>query len=119
MQIFLYLIIGILGGAFSGAFGIGGGTIMVPLFVLLFGLTQHQAQGTSLAVMLLPVFWLAVARYYGEGNVKVSIAIWVGLGFLVGALLGAHLIQGIPDANLKKAFGVFLIAMGIKMAFFS
>lgn len=115
MTLFLYLIVGLIGGIVSGAFGIGGGTIMVPVFVLLFGLTQHQAQGTALAVMLPPVFILAVLRYYWAGSVKVQMAVFVALGFLLGALLGAHFVQNVPDAHLRRAFGIFLAVIGIRM----
>ena len=117
MPIYLYILVGIAGGLLSGAFGIGGGTIMVPAMVLLFGLTQHQAQGTSLAVMMVPVFILAVWRYYVAGNVNVQMALFIAMGFIVGGLLGAHFVQGVSDANLKRAFGIFLIVIGIKMAF--
>lgn len=116
MNILLYLLAGLLGGIVSGAFGIGGGTIMVPLFVLAFGLTQHQAQGTALAVMLPPVFILAVMRYYWAGNVKIQMAVYIAIGFLFGALIGANMIQGISDQYLKRAFGIFLILIGVKMA---
>jgi len=115
MTFFLYAIVGIVAGMFSGAFGIGGGTLLVPVFVLLFGLTQHQAQGTALAVILPPVFIFAVLRYYWAGNVKVQMALFVAAGFVLGAFLGAHIVQNIPDAQLKKAFGVFLMLVGLKM----
>ena len=114
----MYVIVGLLGGIISGAFGIGGGTLMVPAFVLLFGLTQHQAQGTALAVMLPPVFILAVLRYYQAGNVKVQMALFVAIGFIVGAFLSAHFIQNIPDIILKRSFGVFLVLIGLKMVMF-
>ena len=117
MTILLYIIIGIIAGAISGAFGIGGGTLMVPLFVIAFGLSQHQAQGTALAVMLPPVFLLAVMRYYYAGNVKVQMAVYIAIGFFIGALLGAQVVQGLPDQSLKRAFGIFLVIVGIKMAF--
>lgn len=117
MILMSYVLVGLIGGILSGAFGIGGGTIMVPLLVFLFGLTQHQAQGTALAVMLPPVFILAVLRYYWAGNVKVQMAVFIALGFVIGALLGAHLVQGIPSLQLKRLFGVFLILIGVKMAF--
>ena len=113
----LYVLVGLIAGTIGGALGLGGGAIMVPAFILLFGLTQHQAQGTALAVMLPPVFILAVLRYYWAGNVKVQMALFVAIGFIVGAFLGAHFVQGIPGASLKRAFGIFLILMGIKMAF--
>ncbi len=115
MSIALYLMLGLFAGTIGGAFGLGGGAIMVPAFVLLFGLTQHQAQGTALAVMLPPVFLLGVLRYYWAGNVKVQMAIFIAVGFTVGAFLGAHLVQGIPGASLRRAFGIFLMIMGLKM----
>lgn len=115
MNIVSYLLIGLVGGLAGGAFGIGGGTIMVPALVLLFGLTQHQAQGTTLAALLPPVFLFAVMRYYTAGNVKIQMAIWISAGFVIGAFLGAHFIQGVPDATLKKAFGIFLILVGLKL----
>ena len=116
MTLILYVVIGLTAGFVGGALGLGGGAIMVPAFVLLLGLTQHQAQGTALAVMLPPIFILAVLRYYWAGNVKVQMAIFVALGFVVGAFLGAHFVQGVPDLHLKRTFGIFLVIVGIKMA---
>lgn len=118
MQIFLSLLIGLIAGVYGGALGVGGGTIMIPAMIFAFGLTQHQAQGTSLAALLPPVFFLAVWRYYQEGHVNVTIAAFIALGFTVGAYFGAHVVQGMPDAALKKIFGIFLVAIGLKMAFF-
>ncbi len=114
----LYVAVGLVAGIVGGAFGLGGGTIMVPALALLFGMTQHQAQGTALAVMLPPVFIFAVLRYYHEGHVNVMMAVFIAAGFLVGALLGAHFAQGVADVHLKRAFGVLLILIGIKMALF-
>ncbi|MDP2653622.1 MAG: sulfite exporter TauE/SafE family protein [Candidatus Omnitrophota bacterium] len=117
MVFFSYLLIGLLGGVFSGAFGIGGGTIMVPALVLLMGMGQHQAQGTTLAVLMVPVSILAVLQYYHAGHVKVAAAMTMALGFVFGALAGAYVIQNVSDANLKRAFGLFLVAVGAKMIF--
>ena len=113
----LYLLIGLIGGLFSGLFGIGGGAIMVPALVYLFGLTQHQAQGTCLAILLPPIGILAVLRYYQAGHVNWTIAIFIALGFVFGAYFGADLTQYIPGSHLKKAFGIFLIFLGLKMIF--
>ena len=113
-----YILIGLVGGLMGGALGLGGGAIMVPLLVFWAGLTQHQAQGTVIAVLTVPVFLLAALRYHAAGNLKIEIALFVAAGFVVGALLGAHLVQGVPDAALKRGFGVFLILLGIKLAFF-
>ena len=117
MPFILYLMVGLIAGIVGGALGLGGGAVMVPIFVLLFGLTQHQAQGTALAVMLPPILILAVLRYYWAGNVKVQMAIFVAIGFTMGAFLGAHFVQNIPEVQLKRAFGIFLVIIGIKMAF--
>lgn len=114
MTIFLYILVGFIGGLASGAFGIGGGAIIVPALVFI-GLTQHEAQGTTLAVLMAPVFVLAVLKYYAAGNVKIQIAIFVAIGLLLGSFLGANWVQGVPSPYLKKAFGVFLILIGIKM----
>lgn len=112
-----FILVGLLGGIVSGSFGIGGGTIMIPLLVFFFGLTQHQAQGTALATILAPVGILAVMRYYAAGNVKVQMAVFMALGFIFGAMLGANFIHTISDENLKRAFGIFLMLVGLKMAF--
>jgi len=116
MTILSYLLLGLVAGIFSGTLGVGGGAILVPALVMIYGLSQHQAQGTTLAIMLPPVFLLAVLRYYQEGHVRVSMAVWAAIGLTVGGLIGAHMVQGVGDAMLKKIFGIVLIIVGVKMA---
>ena len=111
----MYIGLGLLAGIFGGIFGIGGGVILIPALVFLFGLTQHQAQGTTLAILVPPIGLLAALRYYYAGNVKLDIAGFICLGFFVGGLLGAHLIQGLPDLLLKRLFGVFLAFVALRM----
>ena len=117
MPFLIYILIGFLGGVAGGALGLGGGAVMVPLLVYWIGLTQHQAQGTVIALLTLPVFLIATMRYYAAGNVKIQIALFMIIGFVVGSSLGAQLVQGIPSAQLKRIFGAFLILIGMKMAF--
>ncbi|MFA4889289.1 MAG: sulfite exporter TauE/SafE family protein [Candidatus Omnitrophota bacterium] len=117
MSPLFYLFIGLVSGVFGGMFGVGGASIMVPAMVLFSGLNQHQAQGTALAALLPPVGILAVLRYYQAGNVKVSIAAFICLGFLFGGYFGAGLVQHIPSLILKKMFGVFLLAIALNMIF--
>jgi uncharacterized membrane protein YfcA len=112
-----YIFLGLIAGVFGGMFGIGGGSVMIPAMVYLFGLTQHQAQGTTLAIMVPPIGLLAAWRYYQSGNVKLGMAAFVCAGFVVGGLLGAHLIQNIPETLLKRMFGVFLLIVSLKMIF--
>lgn len=114
----LYIALGLLAGILSGIFGIGGGTILIPALVFLFGLTQHQAQGTTLAVMIPPIGLLAALRYYYNGNVKIGMAGFICLGFFLGGFLGAGLVQGLPEALLKKAFGIFLLIISLRMIIF-
>ena len=112
---FLYIFIGLIAGAFSGFFGIGGATVLIPIFVFLFGMSQHQAQGTALAVLLPPVFIFAVMKYYQYGYIRVKMALIIALAFSIGAYAGAYMVQGVGDAALKRAFGILLIVMGLRM----
>ncbi|MCM8780577.1 MAG: sulfite exporter TauE/SafE family protein [Candidatus Omnitrophica bacterium] len=115
MQPLLYVTIGLIAGVLAGMFGIGGGTVLIPVLVYLFGLTQHQAQGTTLAVMVPPIGLLAALRYYWSGNVKLGMAGFICAGFLIGGLLGAHFVQGINETLLKKLFGFYLGFIALKM----
>jgi uncharacterized membrane protein YfcA len=111
----LYIALGLVAGIFSGIFGIGGGTILIPALIYLFGLTQHQAQGTTLAIMVPPIGLLAALRYYYSGNVKLGMAGFICLGFFIGGLIGANMIQNVSDPTLKRLFGVFLLLVSIEM----
>lgn len=115
MSYALYVFLGLIAGVFGGMFGIGGGTILIPALVYLLGLTQHQAQGTTLAIMVPPIGLLAALRYYYSGNVKISMAGFICLGFLIGGLLGAHFVQNWPEPMLKRVFGVFLLFVSVRM----
>jgi len=115
MQMFVYFSIGVFAGFVGGFFGLGGGIVLVPAFVYILGLTQHKAQGTALAAMVLPVTLLAALRYYYAGNVKLQIAILACLGFVGGGLLGAHIVQNVPAPILKRLFGVVMLFVSIKM----
>jgi uncharacterized membrane protein YfcA len=117
MNHFLYVVLGLGAGVCAGAFGIGGGTILIPALVYLFGLTQHQAQGTTLAIMVPPIGLLAALRYYYSGNVKLDMASFVCLGFFVGGLAGAQLVQNVPEPLLKRLFGIFMLAISVRMIF--
>jgi len=111
----LYIILGLVTGIFSGVFGLGGGIILIPALVYLFGLTQHQAQGTTLAIMVPPIGLLAALRYYYNGNVKLGIAAFICLGFFIGGLIGANMVQNLSDPLLKRLFGIFLLFVSMQM----
>ncbi|MDD5431591.1 MAG: sulfite exporter TauE/SafE family protein [Candidatus Omnitrophica bacterium] len=115
MQIFLSILTGLTAGFLSGVLGIGGGIIIIPALVYIFGLSQHQAQGTTLAAMVLPIGLLAAIKYYQAGNVKIGISLLVALGFFIGAFFGAGMVQNISDPMLKKGFGIFLAVVALQM----
>jgi len=112
-----YIALGLVAGILSGMIGIGGGILIVPVLVYMFGFSQHMAQGTTLALMIPPIGILAVLEYYKVGNVDIKVAALVCLGFVFGGLLGAKIAIGIPDETLKKVFGVILLLVSIKMIF--
>jgi hypothetical protein len=115
IEIILLIVIGLGGGILSGMFGIGGGVIIVPALVYILKFSQHKAQGTSLAALLLPIGILGVIEYYRHGNVDFKAAAFIVLGFVGGVMLGAHFIQPISDLLLRRLFGVFLLALSIYM----
>jgi uncharacterized membrane protein YfcA len=113
----LGIIIGFIGGVMSGLTGLGGGFIMVPLLVLLYGMSQHAAQGTSLAVLLPPLGLLAFLQYYRHGNVDVTVAVLVALGFFFGGYVGAYVAHLISGPMLRKGFAVVLALIALDMFF--
>lgn len=116
-QLIILILIGLLSGLLSGVFGIGGAIIVIPALVFIIGLSQHEAQGTSLAFMLPPVGILATWNYYKEGYVNWKIALVLSLTFLLGAYLGSRFSIHISDRTLRRLFGVLLILVAIKMIF--
>lgn len=119
-QIITVLLIGLGAGILSGLVGIGGGIIMVPAMVFFLHYTQHQAQGTSLAVLTLPVVIIASLYYYQQcqkAGTPIDLRI-VGLlagGFIIGAYFGSKLALTVDQAVLKKIFAVILLYTAIKM----
>ena len=116
LQIVLSLIlIGILAGALSGLVGVGGGIIMVPLLVMFFGFNQHEAQGTSLAVLAVPVTAVAVFNYYKEGQINLKYAAIIAVFFVLGSIVGSKFALTLDQKVLKKIFAVVLIVIAGKM----
>ncbi|MGJ3247187.1 MAG: TSUP family transporter [Elainellaceae cyanobacterium] len=114
-QIVLFILLGMVAGVISGLIGIGGGVIIVPALVFLFGLQQHEAQGTTLALLVPPIGILGAWTYYKEGYVDVKIAVCICLGFLLGSLLGARFATNLPTVVLERVFGGAMLAIALKM----
>jgi len=117
MNMLIYLILGIFAGTLSGLVGIGGGIVIVPALVFLFGFSQHTAQGTTLALMVPPIGILAAWTYYQQGYVDMKIAGFICAGFLLGGLLGARFATGLSNVLLEKIFGISLLLISLKMLF--
>ena len=115
MQPISWIVLGLGAGVFGGLLGIGGGLVMIPAMVYVFGMTQHQAQGTSLAVMIPPIGLLAAWRYYVGGHVHLAMAAYICAGFFLGGLLGANVANAVSDLWLRKIFGSFLFIVSLEM----
>ncbi len=113
------LIIGLCAGYISGLAGIGGGIILVPALVYFFGFSQHQAQGTTLALMLPPIGFLATWQYYKEGFVDFKVALIIILGFILGNYLGGKFSVNVSNLVVRKVFAVLIMIVAIKMFFFN
>lgn len=115
--VLILIIIGLFAGSFSGLVGIGGGIIIIPMLIYFLGFTQHQAQGTSLAIMLPPIGLMAVYQYYKAGHVNLTYAMIIAGAFFIGGYFGAKYAVKVPQDILKKIFGVFLLLVALKTIF--
>jgi uncharacterized protein len=111
--------IGLVGGVLSGLFGIGGGLVIVPALILLAGFPIATAAGTSLAALLLPVGALGALEYYRAGHVDVRAAAIIAVGLLIGAYFGARIGTSLPPEVAQRAFGIFLLLVGARLALFA
>lgn len=118
-HLLILIIIGLAAGVLSGLFGVGGGLIIVPSLVFFIGMTQHEAQGTSLGLMLLPIGIFAAWNYFQTGNLDVKAGLIIALTFVVGAFFGSKIALGLQDLTLKRIFGAFMLLVAIKLMFFS
>lgn len=105
---------GLVAGILSGLLGIGGGIILVPIMVAYFAMTQHKAQGTSLAVII-PAGIVGSIMYGFHGNVDLFLAANLIIGGIIGATLSARIVNKIPAHRLKQLFGIMLLLVGVRM----
>jgi len=112
-----FLLLGLLVGVISGLIGIGGGVLILPALVLLFGMSQQQAQGTTLALLVPPIGILAAWTYYRQGYVDLKAATLICAGFVVGGWLGARFAVGLPAVVLRKTFAVALFLISLRLFF--
>jgi uncharacterized protein len=106
--------IGTAAGAFSGMFGVGGGTIIVPLLIFWFGFGERLATGTSLAAIVV-IALLAVALQGALGNVDPLKAAVVGVPALGGIVIGTAVQQRLPERTISLLFAALLVAIAVKL----
>jgi len=116
--LFILLLIGLGAGVLSGVIGIGGGIVIVPALVYFIGFSQKTAQGTSLAILLLPIGLLGVLQFYKAGYVDIKVTAVIALAFFIGSYFGSRIALTVSQEILKKSFAVLLLVIGIKMLFF-
>lgn len=113
--VLLLIIVGLAAGILSGMVGVGGGIIVVPALVIFLGFSQHQAQGTSLGLLLLPVGILAVMNYYNKGYIDIKVVAIMSIAFVFGGWLGSKLSLSLPQDTVKKIFAIVLFYTAFRM----
>ncbi len=108
-----FLLLGVVAGILSGMFGIGGGIVMVPSLIVLFGMDILDANATSLAAMLLPVGILGVIAYYKAGLVNIKQSLWISLGLFAGSFFGGEIAVNINEQLLTLLYSVILIYVSL------
>jgi uncharacterized membrane protein YfcA len=119
-EVITIIIIGIAAGVLSGLVGVGGGIILVPALIYFFKYDQHQAQGTSLGVLALPVVILAFLQYYkfcrDSGHaIDFRVIGFLALGFVFGGLFGGKIAARIDTVLMKKIFALILFYTAFKL----
>lgn len=113
--ILILAIIGFCAGMLSGFVGVGGGVIIVPALVFFLGLSHHEAQGTSLFVLMMPVVALAVLNYWRAGNVNWKFGLIIAMTFILGGFFGSKLSLKISPGVVKLVFGIFMAYVSFKL----
>jgi uncharacterized protein len=107
--------IGTLAGIFSGLFGVGGGTVIVPLLIFWFGYGERLATGTSLAAIVLIGLLGTVAQAGIYGNVHVLTGLWLSIPAVFGVIAGTAIQQRIPQRAVSLLFAALLVAIAIEL----
>lgn len=114
-----FVILGLVVGALSGVLGLGGGIFLVPALIFLFHFTPHEAQGTSLAVLIPPIGLFAALEYYRKGLIDFSVVGLICVGFIFGAYAGAFYVDRISVPLMRRLFGFFMFFIAIQLVFTS
>ena len=107
--------IGTAAGAFSGLFGVGGGTVIVPLLIIWLGYGEREATGTSMAAIIVIAAFAVALQAGGYGNVDAGSAALVGIPAVAGAIAGTALQQRLPERAISLVFAALLFAIAIEL----
>ena len=113
--VLLLILVGLAAGVLSGMVGVGGGIIVVPALIYILGFSQHEAQGTSLGLLLLPVGIFAVLNYYKKGYIDVKVVAIMCVAFVIGGWFGSKVSLSLPQETVKKIFAVLMLVIAGKM----
>jgi uncharacterized membrane protein YfcA len=114
-QLLILVLIGLLAGALSGFVGVGGGIIIVPAMIYFMHMNQMQAQGVSLALLMLPVGVLGVMNYYKAGHIQFNYVLIMAVGFVLGNYFGSKYAMRVPEHKIKFLFSLLMLYVAVQM----
>jgi uncharacterized membrane protein YfcA len=115
--ILILIFIGMAAGVLSGFVGVGGGIVIVPALVYMLSMSQHEAQGTSLFILLLPIGFLAVYNYYKAGSINFGYGTVIAIAFVLGGYFGSKLALRMNPNMVKLIFGILMIIISFKLVY--
>ncbi|REJ32835.1 MAG: hypothetical protein DIU83_07740 [Bacillota bacterium] len=116
MQPILLVLLGLVSGTLSGLLGIGGGIVIVPALNQIFKVPMNVAVGTSLLIII-PAAISGSIAHYTKGNLQLGLAVFVMVGAVAGAAIGARIASAVPELWLKRAFALLLVYVAFDMFF--
>jgi uncharacterized membrane protein YfcA len=114
-QLLILVLVGLLAGALSGFVGVGGGIIIVPAMIYFMNMNQMQAQGVSLALLMLPVGILGVMNYYKAGHIQFNYVLIIAVGFVLGNYFGSKYAMRVPEHKIKFLFALLMLFVAVQM----
>jgi uncharacterized membrane protein YfcA len=114
-QLLILVLVGLLAGALSGFVGVGGGIIIVPAMIYFMNMNQMQAQGVSLALLMLPVGILGVMNYYKAGHIQFNYVLVIAVGFVLGNYFGSKYAMRLPEHKIKFIFALLMLYVAVQM----
>lgn len=115
MEFIGLIVLGVVAGLLAASLGIGGGIVVVPVLVFVFGFSQLDAQGTSLAIIV-PTMIIATVRHARAGRVVWRVAVIMGIAGIVGAVIGGNVAYRLDEELLQRIFAVVLVLLAVRMA---